>query len=70
MNIDNFIHVSNIIITRKLHTKPFNPVSFMFLAVKSLEIFPKHDKNGRSEPFTLSCCIFVELTNKKLLLSS
>ena len=70
MKIDNFINVSNIIITRKLHTKPFNPVSFMLLAVKSLEIFPKHNKNGRSETFTLSSCIFVELTNKKLLLSS
>ena len=42
----------------------------MLLAVKSLEIFPKLNGYGFiSEFFALNGCIFVVLTNKKLLLS-
>ena len=72
MNIDNLINISNVIITSKIahETNLILFFFFMLLAVKSLEIFPKHNKNGRSETFTLSSCIFVELTNKKLLLPS
>ena len=55
--------------TEKSCTYPVNLVFFMLLAVKSLEIFPKHNNYGFiSESFALNWYTFVALTNKKLLL--
>ena len=54
---------------KKSCTYPVNLVFFMLLAVKSLEIFPKHNSYGFiSESFALNWYTFVALTNKKLLL--
>ena len=39
MNIDNVTSINNILIN-------VNPVFFMLLAVKSFEIFPKHNGHG------------------------
>ena len=55
MNINNITTINNIIINRKIVHVIFNPVFFILLAVKSFEIFPKHNGYGFiSESFAFS----------------
>ena len=56
MNIVNITNTKNLIIKEKLYTHPFSPVvSFMLLAEKFHEIFPKQKTYFFiSESFTLN----------------
>ena len=69
MNIVNITNTKNLIIKEKLYTHPFSPVvSFMLLAEKFHEIFPKQKTYFFiSESFTLNWHMFVELRNKETL---
>ena len=73
MNIDDTTSINNTIIKKKKKSQTYLLDSvfffFMLLAVNYFEIFPK--QMGYvfiSESFALNGCIFVALTNEKLLL--
>ena len=54
----------------KLYMYPFNPVFIMLLIPKSFQTFPKQSEYGFiSETFVLNSCVFVSLTNKKMVIS-
>ena len=69
MDIDNITNINNIIINTKIIKYPFNPIFFILSTEISFAMFLKH--KGYlfiSESFALNGCVFVALTNKKLLL--